>query len=109
VAYGRNFLWGGAFIQWHMVVICIWCVLFPTLCFQTKVLAKLVDIICIFFHTLSPFFISYCTEYKLSVLQVRISEENTLIATTQQFITAKIIGKALKQGSATHSSLSQRN
>jgi len=39
------------------------------------------------------------TEYKLSVLQVRISEENILDATTQQFITAKISGWALKQGS----------
>jgi len=31
------------------------------------------------------------TEYKLSALQVRTSEENKLNATTQQFITAKII------------------
>ena len=40
----------------------------------------------------------HCTEYKLLALQVRISEENTLNATTQQFITAKISGCALKQG-----------
>jgi len=45
------------------------------------------------------------TEYKLSALQVRISEENKLNATTQQFITAKISGCGLKQGSRTHSSL----
>jgi len=49
------------------------------------------------------------TEYKLSALQVRISEENTLNATTQQIITAKISGCALKQGSKTHSSLRQSN
>jgi len=38
---------------------------------------------------------SQCTEYKLSALQVRISEENKLNATTQQFITAKIPGCVL--------------
>jgi len=38
----------------------------------------------------------HCTEYKLSALQVRISEENELNATTQQQITAKISGFALK-------------
>jgi len=48
-----------------------------------------------------------CTEYKLSALQVTISEENKLNATTQQFIMAKISGCALKQGSKTHSSLCQ--
>jgi len=41
----------------------------------------------------------HLTEYKLSALQVRISEENTLNATTQQFITTKISGCTLKQGS----------
>ena len=51
----------------------------------------------------------HCTEYKLSTLQVRISEENKLNATTQQFITAKISGWALKQGSKTHSSPRQSN
>jgi len=29
----RKFSWGG-FIQWHMVVICIWCALFITLQFD---------------------------------------------------------------------------
>jgi len=38
----------------------------------------------------------------------RISEENKLNATTQQFITAKISGCALKLGSETNSSLRQR-
>ena len=47
--------------------------------------------------------------YKLSALQVRISEENKLNATTQQFTTIKISGAALEQGSKTHSSLRQSN
>jgi len=51
----------------------------------------------------------HCTEYKLSALQVRLLEENTPNATTQQFITAKISGCALKQGSTTHSSIPQSN
>jgi len=51
-----------------------------------------------------------CTEYKLSALQVRISEEYKLInVTTQQIITAKISGCELKQRSKTHSSLRQSN
>jgi len=44
-------------------------------------------------------------EYKLSALQASTLEENTINATTQLFITAKISGCALKQGSKTHSSL----
>jgi len=51
----------------------------------------------------------HSTEYKLSALQVRILEENKLNATTQQFITAKTSGCALKQGSKTQSSLRQSN
>jgi len=50
-----------------------------------------------------------CTEYKLSVLQVGLSEENKLNATTQQFITAKIPCCALKKGSKTYSSMRQSN
>ena len=58
VAYAENF--HGDFIQWHVVVICIWCALFVTSCsFQTNVLAKFVDVICIFFYTHSPYFINY--------------------------------------------------
>jgi len=45
----------------------------------------------------------------VSALQVTVSEENKLNATTQEFITAKISGCALKQGSKTHSSLRQSN
>jgi len=49
------------------------------------------------------------TEHELSALQVGISEENKLNATTQQCITAKISGSALKQWSKTPSSLRQSN
>ena len=59
-------------------------------------------------HTLL-YFICHCTEYKLSALQVRISDKNTQNTMTQQFITAKISGCVLKQGSKTHSSLCQSN
>jgi len=48
-------------------------------------------------------------EYKLSALQATISEENKINATTQQFITAKVSGCTLKQGSKTHSSLRPSN
>jgi len=49
----------------------------------------------------------HCTEYKLSALQVRLSKKNKLNATTQQFITAKLSGCALKQGSGTQWTLHQ--
>jgi len=51
----------------------------------------------------------HCTEYKLSAVQVRLSEENKLNATTQQFITAEIPGCALEHGNETHPSLRQSN
>ena len=47
--------------------------------------------------------------YKLTPLQVKISEENELNATRQQFITAKMSGCALKHGSKPHSSIRQSN
>ena len=111
-AYAEKFSYfRGGFLQWHRVFICFWCALFVTShsCFQTNVLAKFIDTICMFLHTHSPYFSCYCTEYKPSALQVRISEENTLVATTQQFIAEKISRWALKQGSKTHSSLRQSN
>jgi len=47
---------------------------------------------------------------KLSALQVRRPEQNTALnANTEQFITAKISGNALKQGSTPHSVLRQRS
>jgi len=104
VAYAEIFH-GGIFIQWHMVVICIWCALFLTsqldviFMFSNNVLAKLVYSICIIFDKHSPYFMCDWTDYKLSALQARISKENTTNATTQQFITEKISGCALKQGS----------
>jgi len=48
-------------------------------------------------------------EYELSALQTSTLEENTINAKTQQIITAKISGCALKQGSKTHSSLRPSN
>jgi len=59
----------------------------------------------ILLHALN--FVCHCTEHKLPALQFGISEENALNAMTQQFITAKISGCALKQGSETYSSLNQ--
>jgi len=59
VAYAENFD-GGGYIQWNMVVICIWCTLFVTSrltsysCFQTNVFAKLVDTRYMFFYTHFP-------------------------------------------------------
>jgi len=56
---GRKFSWG-FFIQWQMVVICIWCALFVTSysSFQTNVLAKFVYITGKIFYTHSPDFVS---------------------------------------------------
>ena len=71
----------GGFIQWHMVVICICCALFVTsqddvvFMFPNLRFAKFVDIRCIFVYTHSFYFMCHWTEYKLSALQVRISEE----------------------------------
>ena len=109
-----KFSWGGSFsgIWWSFVfgVRYFWRRnLTSYSCFQTNVLAKFVDIICLFSYIHSPQFMCHWTEYKLSALQVRISEENTLNDTTQQFITAKISGCTLKQGSKTHLSLRQSN
>jgi len=58
----------------------------------------------ILLHALSIFYVSF-TEYKLSALQVKVTDKNTLNATSQQFITAKISGCALKQRSKTQSLL----
>jgi len=99
----RKFMGEFSFNQWYMVVICIWCALFVTSCscFETNVLEKFVDMH-ILQHALPLF-------YKLPTLQVGISEENKLNATTKQFVSAKISGFALKQRSKTHPSLRQSN
>jgi len=97
-------------VIWWSFVRCLWRHNLTSLpCFQTNVLAKFVDIICTFFYIHSHYFMHHCTEYKLSALQVRLPKKNKLNATTQQFITAKISGCALKQGSETQSSLHQSN
>ena len=110
----RKFLWGVWFkVIWWLFVFGVHCLWRHNLtsfsCFQTNVLAKFVDIICIFFYIHSPYYICRCTEYEQSALQVRISGKNKLNATTQQFITANITGWALKQENETHSSLRQSN
>jgi len=51
----------------------------------------------------------HCTEYQPLVLQVRLLEENTPNTMIQQFVTAKISGGALKQGSTTNSFICQSN
>jgi len=50
----------------------------------------------------------HCTEYKLSALQIRISEENTFNAATQQFKNIRLRIKT-NNGSKTHSLLRQCN
>jgi len=82
VVYAENFHGGGWFkvIWWLFVcgVHCLWrhnLTSFP--CFQTNVLAKFVDIVCIFFYIHSPWYIRRCTEYELSALQVRLSAKKT--------------------------------
>ena len=94
--------------------LCLWCVLCDVTIWRHFHVSKptfrrSLLTIGIFFYTHSPYFMCYCTEYKLSALQVRISHENKLNATTHQFITAKISGCALKQGSETHSAMRQSN
>ena len=63
----------------------------------------------IFFYIHFSYFMCHCTEYKLLTLQVRLSEEIRLNATTPQIKTAKISGCVLKQRSKTHSPLRQSN
>ena len=74
----RKFLWGVSFsdVWWSFLyrVRCLWRHnLTSWSCFQNKVLAKFVDVICIFFYIHCPYFMCHCTEYKLSALQVRLS------------------------------------
>ena len=93
-----------------MVVICICCALFVTS--QFDVIFMLQGEVCwhnmhILLHAL-PYFMCLCTEYQLSALQVRISQENKLNASTQQFITAKMPGCALNR-EVKHSILRQSN
>ena len=102
---------GGWFrVIWWSFVRCLWrhnLTSFP--CFQTNVLAKFVDIKCIFLYIYSLSLYIIAMTYKISALQVRLSEKNKFKATTQQFTSAKISGCALKQESETHSSQRQSN
>ena len=108
VTYAENFHGGIHSVAFG--VCCLWRHnLTSQSCFQNNVLAKFVDIICIFLYTHYPYFMCHCTEYKLSALQVRLSVENKHNATTQLFLTAKISGRALIQRSKTHSSKRQCN
>jgi len=96
VMYAENFHGGVSFsaIWWSFVcgVRSLWRHnLTSCSCFQTNVLAKFVDIICIFFYTHSPYVMCHCTEYKLLVLQFRISVVSKRNASTQEFITAKFL------------------
>jgi len=109
----RKFSWGG-FIQWHRVVICIWCALIVTS--QLDVIVQFPNQrfgeVCwhnthVFHYVHSPYFMCHCTEDKL--LGYRRKIHPTLNATIQYFVTAKISGCALKQESATHSSIRQGN
>jgi len=99
-------------LWWSFVfgVRCLWrhnLTSFP--CFQTHVLAKFVDIKCIFLYIYSLSLYIIAMTYKISALQVTLSEKNKFKATTQQFISAKISDCALKQGSETHSSQLKSN
>jgi len=134
----------GGFIQWHVVVICIWCPLFVTLQFDVIFMFPNQLFGEVFWHNMrfllhalpliytSQFDVTFVFPnqlfgevfwHKMHILlhalplicvslnwtisaPGRISEEN---ATTQQFITAKIWGCALEQGSEIHSSLRQSN
>jgi len=98
-AYAEKFH-GRGFIQWHMVVICICYGLFVTSQFDVIFMFPNQRFGEVCWHNIFAYSstrtlpMCYCTEYKLSALQVTISEENTLNATIQQFVTAKISGLA---------------
>ena len=54
--------------------------------------------------------ICHCNEHKFTAIEFMRPEQNTALkAKTEQFITAKISGNALKQESRTHSVLRQRS
>ena len=114
MTYAEN-VYKGVIMQWRMVVISIWCTLFVTSQFDVIFIfpnQRFGEVFCHNMHIFLcalPLFICHGTGYKLSALQVMIGEENKHNATTQQFVTAKISGCPLKQGSETHLSLRQSN
>ena len=117
----RNFSWGG-FIQRRRVVICIWCALFVTsqndviVLFPNQRFGEVCWHNMHIFLYIHSYFMCQCTEYKLLELRTpnaTIRTPNATLrtpnATIQQFVTAKISGGALKQGSKAHSSIRQSN
>ena len=107
----RKFSWG-CFIQWHMVVIFIWCALFVTSQFDVILMFpnQRFGEVCwhnmhIFLHPL----ILCVTALNINCQQSKLGYRRKINPTTQQFITAKITGCALKQGSKTHSSTRENN
>jgi len=101
VAYAENFHEGGSSsgVCWSFVFGVT--SQFDVMFMFPNVLAKFVNIICIFFYTHSVFCV-IALNIKLSTLQVRISEETKLNAMTQQLITAKISGCASKNRGVKH-------
>jgi len=82
-----------------MVVICIWYPLFVTSQFDVIFMFPNQRFGKVSGHNMRILLSALPLFYKLSALQVRISEENKHNATTQHFKTGKISGIALKQGS----------
>jgi len=103
VAYAENFHGGVWFkvIWWSFAfgMRCLWhhnMTSFP--CFQTTVLAKFVDIICMFFYIHSPYFMCRCSEYKHQRFKLGYRRKINSNATTQQFINCKNIRLRVKTG-----------
>jgi len=101
----RKFSWGVSCsgICWSFVfgMCCLWrhnLTSYPNHCFGEVCWHKRHA----YSSTRTPLIMCHYSEGKISAPQVRISEENKLNATTQQFISAKISGCVLKQGSKTH-------
>ena len=92
----------------HLYLMCVVCdvtFMFP----NTNVLAKFVNIICIFFYTHSPYFMCHCTEYKLSALQVKDIGGKYSQHCDTAVHNCKNRRLHIKTGSKTHSSLRQSN
>jgi len=72
VAYAENF--HGAFIQWHMVAVCIWCALFVTsqfdviFMFPNQRFAKCVDTSGVVAYLAAPGFCRFCRPHPIPIL-----------------------------------------
>ena len=105
---------GGSFsgIWWSSVfgVCCLWRHnLTSYSCFQTNVLAKCVNTICIFVCARSLYFMCNCTEYNYQRSKLRYRRKINSTLRHSNSITAKLSGCTLKQGRKIHSSLRQSN